>query len=197
MPAKPVRIVIADSDTKSRTNLKEMLTKINYIVVGEARYGTQTVALVKKLNPDLIIINTDTLSGAVAAVQQISNARLSPIIILTNFSNPAILPLTQNSSVLACLNCQPDERIFFSTIEIILSRWEEIIALENELASVKDLLESRKLVDRAKGILMDTLKFSEEESYKRIRQFAMSKRLTIKEVAESIINAAKKNSKES
>ena len=186
MPTKPTKIVIADSTEKSRSALRETLQRANYLTVGEARYGKQTVALTRKLCPDLVIIDMDTVSGGIDAVKVISDEHLAPVLVLTSFSQP-VTSFREKRSVLACLGKYADDRALLASVQIALSRWREMEALSFELSELKDALAARKLVDRAKGIIMDKYKLGEEESYRRIRDYAMKKRLPIKKVAEAII----------
>ncbi len=188
MPAVAVKIVIEET----RALAREILQKANFPAqLIEARYGKQAIALTRKFAPDLVIIDMDA-PGASEAVTQISSEHLAPMLLLTSFTKP-LASFREKSGVLACLNKSVDERSFLATAQIALSRWREMKALAEELSELKEALATRKLTDRAKGILMERYHISEEESYRRIQKYAMKKRLTVKKVAEAIITAKSKS----
>ena len=141
--------------------------------------------------PDLVImdIKMPDMDGITAA-RKISEAKLAPVLLLTAFSQPEIVEQAKDSGVLGYLVKPVKESNLFPAMEIALSRWQEMQGLEQELDKLKDSLELRKTVDRAKGILMAAHKLSEDEAYRRIQRYAMAKRVTIKAVAEAIVKAA-------
>lgn len=191
MNKKPLRLVIADNESIIRLDLREMLEDAGHEVVGEAINGRKAVELTRMHRPDLVImdIKMPDMDGITAA-RKISEEKLAPVLLLTAFSQPEIVEKAKDSGVLGYLVKPVQESNLFPAMEIALSRWEEMQGLEQELAGLKDSLETRKLVDRAKGILMAAHKLSEQEAYRRIQRYAMTKRLSIKEVAEAIVRAA-------
>ena len=178
-----LKIVIADNESIIRMDLKEMLEEAGHEVVGECFNGLKAIELTQRLKPDLVImdIKMPEMDGIIA-----------PVILLTAFSQKDIVEKAKNSGVLAYLVKPIKPSNLFPAIEIALSRFNEIKQLESELDDIKNSLEMRKLLDRAKGILMEAYNLSESEAYRRIQKYSMAKRKTIKEVAQSIIRAATK-----
>ena len=184
-----LKIVIADNESIIRMDLKEMLEEAGHEVVGECFNGLKAIELTQRLKPDLVImdIKMPEMDGITAA-KRISDQKLAPVILLTAFSQKDIVEKAKNSGVLAYLVKPIKPSNLFPAIEIALSRFNEIKQLED----IKNSLEMRKLLDRAKGILMEAYNLSESEAYRRIQKYSMAKRKTIKEVAQSIIRAATK-----
>jgi response regulator NasT len=191
MKSKSLRLVIADNESIIRLDLREMLEEAGHEVVGEAIDGRKAVDLTRMHRPDLVImdIKMPDMDGITAA-RKISEAKLAPVLLLTAFSQPEIVEQAKDSGVLGYLVKPVKESNLFPAMEIALSRWQEMQGLEQELDKLKDSLELRKTIDRAKGILMAAHKLSEDEAYRRIQRYAMAKRVTIKEVAEAIVKAA-------
>ena len=191
MKSKSLRLVIADNESIIRLDLREMLEEAGHEVVGEAIDGRKAVDLTRMHRPDLVImdIKMPDMDGITAA-RKISEAKLAPVLLLTAFSQPEIVEQAKDSGVLGYLVKPVKESNLFPAMEIALSRWQEMQGLEQELDKLKDSLELRKTIDRAKGILMAAHKLSEDEAYRRIQRYAMAKWVTIKEVAEAIVKAA-------
>jgi response regulator NasT len=190
---EPLKIVIADNESIIRMDLKELLEEYGHQVVGEAADGLKAVELVRKTHPDLVImdIKMPGMDG-IAAARIISNEKLAPVLLLTAFSQKEIVDKAKESGVLAYLVKPVKEANLFPAMQIAMSRFKEFSDLEHELEDVKNSLEMRKLLDRAKGILMDAYQLSESEAYRRIQQYSMAKRKSIKEVAEAIVHSATK-----
>jgi response regulator NasT len=174
-------------------DLKELLEEAGHTVVGEAVDGVKAVELSRKHRPDLVImdIKMPEMDG-IAAAKIISTEKIAPVLLLTAFSQKEIVEKAKDSGVLAYLVKPVKEANLFPAIEIALSRFQEFADLEKELEEVRNSLETRKTLDRAKGILMDAYNLTENEAYRRIQQYSMSKRKSIREVAEAIIEAATK-----
>lgn len=191
MKKKSLRLVIADNESIIRLDLREMLEDAGHEVVGEAINGRKAVELTRMHCPDLVImdIKMPEMDGITAA-RKIADEKLAPVLLLTAFSQADIVEKAKDSGVLGYLVKPVQESNLFPAIEIALSRWEEMQGMELELGKLKESLETRKLVDRAKGILMAAHRLSEQEAYRRIQRYAMMKRLSIKEVAEAIVKAA-------
>ncbi|MDO4203526.1 MAG: response regulator [Selenomonadaceae bacterium] len=194
--SNPLNIVIADNESIIRMDLREMLEEQGHIIVGEAHDGKQALELTRKYRPDLVMmdIKMPNMDGITAA-KTIADEGISPVILLTAFSDSEIVSRAKDAGVLAYLVKPIREESISPAIEIALSRWQEMKELEQELEETKDSLELRKTLDRAKGILMDAHNISESEAYRRIQRYSMMKRKTIKEVAEAIVRAGlrKKN----
>ncbi|WP_312516906.1 response regulator [Anaerospora sp.] len=188
-----LRIVVADNESIIRMDLRELLEEAGHTVVGEATDGVKAVDLARKHRPDLVImdIKMPEMDGITAA-KIISNEKLAPVLLLTAFSQKDIVEKAKDSGVLAYLVKPVKEVNLFPAMEIAISRFQEFAELERELEDVKNSLETRKILDRAKGILMDAYNLSENEAYRRIQQYSMSKRKSIREVAEAIVEASTK-----
>jgi response regulator NasT len=190
---RPLRIVIADNESIIRMDLKEMLEEAGHTVVGEAVNGQKAVELAKKYRPDLVIMDVKMPNmDGITAAKLISTDKLAPVLLLTAFSQKEIVEKAKESGVLAYLVKPVKEANLFPAIEIALSRFGEMQELEKELEDLKHSLETRKILDRAKGILMDAHHLNESEAFRRIQQYSMAKRISIREVAEAIIHAATK-----
>jgi len=190
-----LRIIIADNESIIRMDLKEMLEEAGHTVIAEAPNGAKAVELIRMHKPDLVVmdIQMPEMDGITAA-KIISDEKLAPVLLLTAFSQKDIVEKAKDSGVMAYLVKPVKEVNLFPAMEIALSRFREIAELEEELENVKKSLETRKILDRAKGILMDTHGLNETEAYRRIQQYSMSKRIGIREVAEAIVGASKKRS---
>ncbi|HIX83040.1 MAG TPA: response regulator [Candidatus Megamonas gallistercoris] len=188
-----LNIIIADNESIIRMDLKEMLEEAGHTVIGESINGLKAVELTRKLKPDLVImdIKMPEMDGITAA-KIISDEKLAPVILLTAFSQKNIVEKAKHAGVLAYLVKPIRQDSLFPAIEIALSRFAEIQQLEHDLNDVKNSLQMRKTLDRAKGILMDAYNISESEAYRRIQKYSMAKRKSIKEVAEAIVRAATK-----
>ena len=188
---KSLQIVIADNESIIRLDLKEMLEEAGHIVVGQAINGRRAVELTRKYHPDLVIIDIKMPDmDGITAARKIDEEKLAPVLLLTAFSQPDIVDKAKDSGVMGYLVKPVQESSLMPAIEIALSRWQERQDMEVELDKLKDNLEMRKTLDRAKGILMAAHHLSEQEAYRRIQKYAMMKRLTVKDVAEAIVRAA-------
>ena len=188
-----LRILIADNESIIRMDLKELLEEAGHEVIGEAADGLKAVELTRKLKPDLVImdIKMPEMDG-IAAAKMISNDKLAPVLLLTAYSQKEIVEKAKDSGVLAYLVKPVKESNLFPAMEIALSRFKEYMEIEQELLDLRNSLETRKILDRAKGMLMDAYNLSEQEAFRRIQQYSMAKRKSIREVAEAIIDASKK-----
>ncbi len=186
-----LRIVIADNESIIRMDIREMLEEAGHTVIGEASDGLQAIELVKKHHPDLVImdIKMPEMNG-ISAAKVISAKKMAPVLLLTAYSQKEIVDKAKESGVLAYLVKPVKENNLFPAMEIAISRFQEFMELEKELEDVKGSLETRKILDRAKGILMDAYELTEQEAYRRIQQYSMGKRRSIREVAEAIISAS-------
>ena len=191
-----LRILIADNESIIRMDLKELLEEAGHEVVGEAADGLKAVELTRKLKPDLVImdIKMPEMDG-IAAAKMISNEKLAPVLLLTAYSQKEIVETAKDSGVLAYLVKPVKESNLFPAMEIALSRFKEYMEIEQELLDLRNSLETRKILDRAKGLLMDAYNLSEQEAFRRIQQYSMAKRKSIREVAEAIIDASKKKTR--
>lgn len=188
---KALKIVIADNESVIRMDVREMLEDAGHEVVGEAVNGVKAVELARRLKPDLCILDVKMPEmDGIAAARIIAEEKLAPVLLLTAFSQKDIVRRATDAGVLAYLVKPVQESNLFPAIEVAVSRYQELHELEDELFRVKDTLAMRKTLDRAKGILMDAHGLTESEAFRRIQQYSMAKRKTIREVAEAIIRAA-------
>ena len=181
------RILIAEDETLIRMDLAEMLRENGYEVVGEATNGEEAVALANELKPDLAILDVKMpkLDGITAAETIV---KTSPVLMLTAFSQKDLVERALDAGVMAYVVKPFTIDDLIPAIEIATTRHTQMIALQNEVADLTERLETRKLVDRAKGILMQAMKLSEPDAFKWIQRTAMDKRVSMKQVAEAVID---------
>ena len=182
------RILVAEDEAIIRLDLAEMLTEAGYEVVGQASNGEQAVALAEELRPDLVIMDVKmpVLDGITAA-ERIGAERICPVVMLTAFSQTELVERARDAGVMAYVVKPFTAADVTPAIDIALSRWGELKALESEIADLGDRLETRKAVDRAKGVLMTKLKITEAEAFRWIQKTAMDRRMGMREVAEAVV----------
>jgi AmiR/NasT family two-component response regulator len=187
-PTDRRRVVIAEDEGLIRLDLAEMLTEEGYQVVGEAADGETAVRLAEELTPDLVILDIKMpIMDGLAAAERIAALRRSAVVILTAFSQRDLVERARAAGAMAYLVKPFQKSDLVPAIEIALSRFAELAALEAEVASLADRLETRKAVERAKGSLMSRFGMGEPEAFRWIQRAAMDHRLTMREVAERII----------
>ena len=190
---RALKIVIADDESIIRMDLREILEEAGHTVVAECINGQQALELVRKHKPDLAILDVKMPEmDGITAARLIYEENLAPVVLLTAFSQPEFVEKASEAGVHAYLVKPVQENNLFPAIEVALSRYHDMLNLEGELFKVKNTLESRKVLDRAKGLLMDAYNISEQEAFRKIQKYSMAKRKSIKEVAEMIIESAKK-----
>jgi two-component system, response regulator PdtaR len=184
------RVVIADDESIIRMDLKEMLTVLGYLVVGEAGDGLSAVNLGRELKPDLVImdIKMPDLDG-IAAAKILTEERIAPVLLLTAFSQTELINGAKDAGVVGYIVKPFRETDLVPSIEIALSRFKEYRAIEKEAHNLRDTLETRKLVERAKGVLMDSQALREAEAFRKIQKLSMNTRKSMREVAEAILLA--------
>jgi response regulator NasT len=185
-----VRILIAEDNDLVSLTLEEQLKDLGYEVLGIARSGTEAISLTNRLNPDLIImdIRMPEMDGTEAAAR-IRSQRAVPIIMLTAYADKETIRKAEAAGALGYLVKPVNENELPPAINIALARFRDIQSLHSEIAELQDSLEARKMVERAKGILMQRLGLSEREAYERLRQRARDKRIKMKDIAQAIIEA--------
>lgn len=183
-----LRIVVAEDEALIRLDLAEMLGELGYQVVGQASDGEQAVALVKEHRPDVVIMDVKmpVLDG-ISAAEAIGKDRIAPVIMLTAFSQKELVERARDAGVMAYIVKPFTQADLAPAVDIATSRWSEQKALESEIADLGERLETRKAVDRAKGILMQRLKLTEADAFRWIQKTAMDRRLGMREVAEAVI----------
>lgn len=184
-----LRIVVAEDEALIRMDLAEMLVEAGYDVVGQAGNGEQAVALSRELRPDLVMMDVKmpVLDG-ISAAEQIAAERIAPVVMLTAFSQKELVERARDAGVMAYIVKPFTASDLAPAIGIARSRWVEVRALEAEIADLGERLETRKMVDRAKGVLMAELKISESEAFSWIQKTAMDRRLGMREVAQAVVS---------
>jgi len=181
-------VVIAEDEVLIRMDLKEMLTEEGYHVVGEAGDGKAAIELATEHRPDLVILDVKmpVLDG-IAAAEAIARDRIAPVVMLTAFSQRDLVERARDAGAMAYLVKPFNITDLVPAIELAVSRFQELAQLEREVAGLTDRLETRKAVDRAKGILQEGLTLSEPDAFRWIQKTAMDLRLSMRQVAEGVI----------
>jgi len=184
----PPRIIIADDESLIRLDLREMLTHLGYDVIAEAGDGQTALELARKLRPDLVImdIKMPDVDGITAA-EGLTRERIAPVVLLTAYSDQALVERAKEAGVVGYIVKPFREAELMPVIELSLTRFEEFQALEREVGDLKEALESRKIIERAKGVLMEVHGLREAEAFHRIRKTSMDARKSMREVAEAIL----------
>jgi response regulator NasT len=184
---KKIRILVAEDETIIRLDLVEMLTEAGYEVVAQAENGSVAVDLAKLHKPDLAILDVKMpeMDGITAAEQIIT---LAPVLMLTAFSQRDLVERARDAGVMAYVVKPFSISDLVPAIEIAISRHTQMKSLETEVADLYERLETRKIIDRAKGILMKAMNLSEPESFAWIQKTAMDRRISMKQVAQAVIS---------
>lgn len=182
-------MLLAEDEALIRLDLKEMLEEEGYEVVGEAGDGETAVRLATELRPDLVILDVKmpVLDG-IAAAEQVVKARIAPVVILTAFSQRDLVERAREAGAMAYLVKPFQKKDLLPAIEMAVSRFAEIIALEGEVADLTGRLEARKLVDRAKGVLQTQHGLTEPEAFRWIQRASMDQRRSMRTVAQDVVD---------
>jgi response regulator NasT len=181
------RVIIADDESLIRMDLREMLTNLGYLVVGEVGDGRSAVNLARELRPDIVVmdIKMPDMDG-IEAAKILTEEQIAPVILLTAFSQQDLVERAKEAGVVGYLVKPFKEPDLTPAIEVALARFKEFQALRKEVDDLKLAFETRKLVDRAKGILMDTQGLTEADAFRKIQKMSMNLRKPMKDVAEAI-----------
>ena len=186
-PKAGARIVVAEDEAIIRMDLVEMLTEAGYEVVGQASNGQEAINLVRELKPDLAILDVKMpILDGISAAEEIIH--ISPVLMLTAFSQKELVDRARDAGVMAYVVKPFSIAELLPAIEIAISRHKQMTSLAGEVADLHDRLETRKLIDRAKGILMAALNLSEPQAFSWIQRAAMDRRMSMKEVAQAVIS---------
>ena len=189
--SEPTRVLIAEDEALIRLDLKEMLEEEGYSVVAEVGDGQQAVDQATALQPDLVILDIQmpVLDG-LAAAEQIASARIAPVIVLTAFSQRELVERARDAGAMAYLVKPFSKNDLVPAIEVARGRFSEMTALDDEVRTLEERLETRKVVEKAKGVLMTDQGMTEAEAFRWIQRTAMNQRTSMKALAESILSPA-------
>lgn len=184
----PTRIIIADDETIIRMDLKEELTRQGYLVIGEAVDGISAVNQARELRPDLVVmdIRMPELDG-IGAAEILTKERLAPVLLLTAYSDEDLISRARDAGVVNYLVKPWRQSELKPAIEIALARFQEYCEIESKAKDLEDRLETRKVVERAKGLLMEKQGLTEQEAFRRIQKLSMNNRKSMREVSEAIL----------
>jgi len=184
----PTRVLIAEDEALIRLDLKEMLQEEGFDVVAEVADGASAVRLTRELKPDLVILDVKMpVMDGIAAAEQIAQERLSAILILTAFSQRELVEKARRAGAMAYLVKPFQKHDLLPAVEIAAGRFRELSGLETQVDDLSGRLEARKVVEQAKGRLQDNEGMSEEEAFRFIQKQAMERRLTMRQVAEQVL----------
>jgi response regulator NasT len=171
-------------------DLREMLTNLGYLVVGEANDGRSAVNMARELRPDLVIMDVKMPDmDGIEAAQVLTAEKIAPVLLLTAYSQQDLIDRAKEAGVVGYLVKPFRESNLAPAVEITLSRFQEFQTVQKEVEDLKEALETRKVVDRAKGILMDTQGLTEQDAFRRIQKMSMNMRRPMKDIAEAIVLA--------
>ncbi len=184
------RVVIADDESIIRMDLKEMLSGLGYQVVGEAGDGRQAINMARELKPDLVImdIKMPEMDG-ISAARVLTEEKIAPVLLLTAYSQQELVAGAREAGVVGYIVKPFRQDELMPAIEVALSRFREFRELEKEMGDLKETLEARKVIERAKGVLMDQYGLKEADAFRRIQKLSMDTRKSMREIAEAILLA--------
>ncbi|WP_221933057.1 ANTAR domain-containing response regulator [Tessaracoccus rhinocerotis] len=189
----PRKVLVAEDEALIRLDLVELLTDEGFEVIGQAADGEEAVKLARELEPDLVIMDVKMPKmDGITAAEVIAEERIAPIVMLTAFSQRDLVERARDAGAMAYVVKPFDASDVVPAIEIAIGRFAEIKAIEDELASLEDRFESRKIIDQAKGILQESLDLTEPEAFRWIQKTAMDLRKSMREVAQGVISHRKK-----
>ena len=183
------RAIVAEDEALIRMDIVETLREGGYDVVGEAANGEEAVALARELKPDVVVMDVKMpIMDGITAAEHIAKERLAPVVLLTAFSQTELVERARDAGAMAYVVKPFTPADLLPAVEIAASRYVEIKALESEIADITERMETRKQVERAKGILMEKMQLNEPEAFRWIQKTSMDRRLTMREVAEAVID---------
>ncbi|WP_307741563.1 response regulator [uncultured Mobiluncus sp.] len=183
------RVIVAEDEALIRLDIVETMKENDFDVVGEAADGEEAVTLALELEPDLIVmdIKMPKLDG-IAAAEKIMKEAPCAIVMLTAFSDKELIERAKDAGTMAYLVKPFDPKDLLPAVEVALSRHQELLSLEDSIADLQDRLSTRKQVDRAKGLLMEKMELAEPEAFRWIQKTSMDRRLSMREVADAVID---------
>lgn len=188
-----MRVLVVDDESLIRMDIVEMLEDVGHEVVAEGENGEQAIELAREYSPDIIIMDVKMpVMDGISAAKVIGDEEIAPVLLLTAFSQNDIVDKANDAGVIAYLVKPIREEQLLPAMSVAVQRFRDLKKLNLELEKLQDSLETRKLLDRAKGIIMTAHGLNEQEAYRRMQQYSMSKRISLKELAGMIIKAADK-----
>ncbi|WP_084631451.1 response regulator [Demequina aestuarii] len=186
---KKRRAVVAEDEALIRMDIVETLTEGGYDVVGEAANGEEAVALAIEHKPDVVVMDIKMpVMDGITAAEKIAAERVAPVVLLTAFSQTELVERARDAGAMAYVVKPFTPADLLPAVEIAASRFVEIRALESEIADITERMDTRKKVERAKGLLMEKMRLNEPEAFRWIQKTSMDRRLTMREVAEAVID---------
>jgi response regulator NasT len=183
-----LKVVVAEDEGLIRMDVVASLEEAGLVVVGQAADGEEAIALATEHEPDLVVMDVKMprLDG-ISAAQKIAELKI-PVVLLTAFSDTELVSRAAEAGAMAYVTKPFKPTDLLPAIQIALSRHEELVSLESEIADLNDRLETRKLMDRAKGLLQTKMKLSEPDAFRWIQKASMDRRLTMAQVAKAVID---------
>lgn len=184
------RVILVDPDTRGRTNIKGMLSQAEYLVIGEAEDGITALKMIRDRQPDLVLaeVSLPGVNGLELA-RIVHDDRLAPVILISGVFGREMMARVREVRAAGFLSKPVDEVSLLTVVEVALAHYAEVLELEQKLVKLKEELDTRKVVERAKGILMSQFGLTEAEAFRRIQKQSMNRRLSMRAVAEAIILA--------
>ena len=183
------RVIVAEDESLIRIDIVETLRDHGFEVVAEASDGEKAVALAEELRPDLVVMDVKMpLMDGISAAEILTKKKIAPVVLLTAFSQRELVERASEAGALAYVVKPFTPNDLIPAIDIALGRYAQIQALEDEVADMAERLETRKILDRAKGILNNTMGLTEPEAFRWIQKASMDRRLTMREVAQTVID---------
>lgn len=181
-------VVVAEDEALIRLDIVESLRAAGYDVVGEAASGQEAVDLVRELVPDVVVMDVKMPGkDGITAAKEIAEENLAPVVMLTAFSQQNLVEKAADAGAMAYVVKPFVPEKLFPSIEVAISRFDQMNALRDEVSDMKARFEARKRVDRAKGLLMENMGLTESEAFRWIQKTSMDRRLTMQEVADAVI----------
>lgn len=185
----PLRVLVVEDETIIRLDIVETLQAQGYTVVAEADNGQRGVELAEELSPDVILMDiTMPVMDGISATQRIAEQQIAPVVLLTAFSQRDLIDRAREAGVMAYIVKPFSEKDLVPALELAVARFDELRQLESEVSDLNERFATRKLVDRAKATLMTTLELSEPEAFRWIQKTSMDRRLTMREVAQTVVD---------
>jgi len=183
------RVIVAEDESLIRIDIVEILRDNGFDVVGEAADGEKAVALARELRPDLVVMDVKMpLLDGISAAEILHKERIAPVVLLTAFSQRELVERAAEAGALAYVVKPFTPNDLIPALDIALTRYQQITSLEDEISDLAERLETRKVLDRAKGILNDTMGLTEPEAFRWIQKASMDRRLSMREVAQTVID---------